>query len=270
MESNHSAGPQDEGDRELAAKQPINPLNFTCPRPHTSYSASGFDLLKVLAYLANRPNPTINIGPVDLSCAFLLVDVCKPDLPIVYSSPTFQTLTGYATHEVIGRNCRFLQSPDGWVASGSRRKFTDNAQVLTMKQEIGLFREHQSSIVNYKKGGKPFINLLTMIPIFENGFVNYYVGLQVDLVEQPGAIMKHMQDGKYAVKYGIHTFTKEVKPGVEKLLGYTPTELVGKALADICHPGDILPVLRDLKEASNSGSACLLYRGIIKSGALLG
>lgn len=294
-------------------------------RPQSSYSSSGFDLLSVLSYLANRPNPTINIGPVDLSCAFLLVDVRKQDFPIVYSSPSFLSLTGYDMHEIIGRNCRFLQSPDGCVTLGSRRKFTDNSQVLTMKNEIHSFREHQSSIVNYKKGGQPFINLLTMIPIIENGLVNFYVGLQVDLVEQPGAILKNIQDGNYAVNYGMHTFTKEIKPddpfsalsklflakspeeskfggpspliehidlsqkliedstefihvlslrgtflysspGVHKLLGYSPSELYGTSLSDICHPGDILPVMRDLKEASSTGSVCLIYRIKLKEG----
>ncbi|KAJ9059192.1 hypothetical protein DSO57_1005113 [Entomophthora muscae] len=303
------------------------PLSRFAPNiSQQSYSSSGFDLFSILAYLVNRPNPVINIGPVDLSCAFILVDVRKQDFPVVYSSPSFNTLTGYENHEIVGRNCRFLQSPDGCVTSGSRRKFTDNTQVMTIKRELSLFREHQTSIVNYKKGGQPFINLLTMIPIIENGFVNYYVGLQVDLVEQPGAIMKNMHDGNYAVNYGTQLITKELQPedpfaslaksfmqpelsdeskangssalpehidlaqsliesatefiyvlslrgtflysspSVEQL-GYTSSELNGLSLSAICHPGDVLPVMRDLKEAaSSSGYVCLIYRVKHKEG----
>ena len=39
------------------------------------YSSSGFDIIGVLARVAARPHQAIQIGPVDLSCAFLVVDV---------------------------------------------------------------------------------------------------------------------------------------------------------------------------------------------------
>jgi hypothetical protein len=37
-------------------------------------------------------------------------DVRRYDCPIVYASPTFTALTGYELPQVLGRNCRFLQS----------------------------------------------------------------------------------------------------------------------------------------------------------------
>jgi PAS domain-containing protein len=39
-----------------------------------------------------------------------LQDIRKYDHPIVYASPTFQRLTGYDASEIMGKNCRFLQS----------------------------------------------------------------------------------------------------------------------------------------------------------------
>jgi PAS domain-containing protein len=73
------------------------------------YSTSGFDMLGVLARVASRPNPKIVLGPVDLTCSFTVVDIKRYDHPIVYASPTFHRLTGYEQHEIMGRNCRFLQ-----------------------------------------------------------------------------------------------------------------------------------------------------------------
>jgi PAS domain-containing protein len=35
-----------------------------------------------------------------------------PDNPIIACNGAFETLTGYAHDEVIGRNCRFLTGPD--------------------------------------------------------------------------------------------------------------------------------------------------------------
>ena len=40
---------------------------------------------------------------------FVVSDARGKDCPIVYASDGFYKLTGYAPHEVIGRNCRFLQ-----------------------------------------------------------------------------------------------------------------------------------------------------------------
>lgn len=90
---------------------------------------------------------------------------------------------------ILGRNCRFLQSPDGNVAPGVRRKYVDDDSVLYLKNMINLRREAQISLINYRRGGQPFMNLLTMIPIsWETDQVKFFVGFQVDLVEQPNAV----------------------------------------------------------------------------------
>jgi PAS domain S-box-containing protein len=141
--------------------------------------------------VANRPNPEINIGAVDMSCAFVVTDVRKFDDPIVYCSATFERLTGYTKHEVLGRNCRFLQAPDGNIKSGDRRKYVDENAVYYLKNQISARAEAQTSLINYRKGGQSFTNLLTMIPIpyDDNDDIVYFVGFQVDLVDQPSAMM---------------------------------------------------------------------------------
>lgn len=139
--------------------------------------------------VATRPNPEINIGSVDLSCAFVVCDAELDDFPIVYCSDNFERLTGYTKHMILGRNCRFLQSPDGNVAAGVRRKYVDDDSVLYLKNMINLRRESQISLINYRRGGQPFMNLLTMIPItWDTDQVKFFVGFQVDLVEQPNAV----------------------------------------------------------------------------------
>ena len=139
--------------------------------------------------MATRPNPEINIGTVDLSCSFVVCDAEKDDIPIVYCSDNFERLTGYTKHMILGRNCRFLQSPSGNVEPGVRRKYVDDDSVLYMKNMIKLRREAQISLINYRRGGQPFMNLLTMIPIsWDSDQVKFFVGFQVDLVEQPNAV----------------------------------------------------------------------------------
>lgn len=118
------------------------------------YSNSGFDMINVLSRLMNRPNPQIQLGPIDLSCSFVVSDANQFDCPIIYCSPAFERLTGYTNNEIVGKNCRFLQSPDGQVTCGSRRQHTDNQAVYHLKAQLNQGKEHQASIINYRKGGQ--------------------------------------------------------------------------------------------------------------------
>lgn len=287
------------------------------------YSSSGFDLLGILSKVVTRPCPQINIGPVDLSCAFLVVDARIYDFPIVYSSESFEKLTGYTKLDIAGKNCRFLQSPDGLVTLGSRRRYTDNNVVHQIKSYMVQAKETQVSIVNYKKNGQPFINLITIIPIFMGESIAFYVGFQVDLVEQPNAIMDKMKDGTYSVNYSsltlpnylgsslsdscqklalpapqqdnayelitgkpgsedshrelnrllvensefIHVLTLKgvflyVSPSSLELFGYPNNALMGHSVSKICHANDMIPIMRELKEAASSpdSSFNLTYR----------
>ncbi|EXL69769.1 hypothetical protein FOPG_14298 [Fusarium oxysporum f. sp. conglutinans race 2 54008] len=154
------------------------------------YSKSGFDAVKVLWLIATRRNPQFNIGAIDMSCSFVVCDITLEDCPIVYISDSFQTLTGYSLHEALGRNCRFLQAPDGKVERGSTRPFVDVGAVQTLKKNVQERRETQISMINYRKGGKPFLNYLSIIPIpWDTNEIRYYVGFQIDLVESPNAIV---------------------------------------------------------------------------------
>ncbi|ORY05666.1 hypothetical protein K493DRAFT_274936 [Basidiobolus meristosporus CBS 931.73] len=162
------------------------------------YSSSGFDMITVLSKVVTRPNPQIHIGPIDMGCAFIAVDARRFDFPIVYASQSFEKLTGYSSAEVVGRNCRFLQAPDGQVTLGSRRRFTDNNAIWDIKNHIQQAKEIQISLVNYKKGGQPFVNLVTIIPISLYGDeITHFVGFLVDMVEQPHIILEKMREGTY-------------------------------------------------------------------------
>ncbi|KAJ3102517.1 blue light receptor [Phlyctochytrium planicorne] len=169
------------------------------------YSQSGFDLLSILARVVNRPNPVIAMGNVDFSCAFTVTDPRLPGNPIIYASETFSRLTGYSNSEILGKNCRFLQSPTGVVEAGSTRKYSDSNVAFQMKESIKNCKECQFSIINYKKSGEPFINLVTIIPLNYEGTneIEYFLGFQVDLVEQPQAILSRCKEGSYMVDYKI-------------------------------------------------------------------
>lgn len=148
-----------------------------------------FDVLKALWLVTTRKNPKIHLKAVDMSCAFVVCDASVDDCPIVYVSDNFQNLTGYSSYDIVGQNCRFLQAPDGKVQAGIKREFVDNGAVFNLKKMLQERREVQQSLINYRKGGKPFLNLLTIIPIpWDTDEIRYFIGFQIDLVECPDAI----------------------------------------------------------------------------------
>ncbi|KAF8627534.1 hypothetical protein AX15_004382, partial [Amanita polypyramis BW_CC] len=200
-------------------------LSAPSPLDLPVYSATGFDVLSILARVATRPNPRVVLGPVDLTCSFVVVDVRRYDHPIVYCSPGFCRLTGYSEAEVLGRNCRFLQSPDGQVQKGEQRRLTSPEAVTHLKKHLLADKECQTSIINYRKDGSAFINLVTVIPVgggvsglpHEESEVIYHVGFQVDLTEQPNVILQKLRDGSYMVNYSTQAGFSNVNNGL--LLG---------------------------------------------------
>ncbi|ROW01779.1 hypothetical protein VPNG_07800 [Cytospora leucostoma] len=294
--------------------------------PKNIYSKTGFDMVRALYYVATRPNPEIQLGAVDLSCAFVVCDITLNDCPIIYVSDNFQNLTGYSRHDILGQNCRFLQAPDGKVEAGDKREFVANDAVYNLKQKVQEGKECQQSLINYRRGGKPFLNLLTMIPIpWETKEIRYFIGFQIDLVECPDAISgqemgnievnyKHSDIGQYiwnppsshvdpdagqtltaddvstllqqfkgGVSMGdwhkqtwdkmllentddvVHVLSLKglflyLSPSCKKILEYDTKELVGNQLSSICHPSDIVPVTRELKDAAVGNHVNIVFR----------
>ncbi|KAI1479593.1 PAS domain-containing protein [Daldinia eschscholtzii] len=313
-----------------APSQPSIPavINPQPPKEKTIYSKSGFDMLRALWLVATRKNPQVNLGAVDMSCAFVVCDVTMNDCPIIYVSDNFQNLTGYSQHEIVGQNCRFLQAPDGKVEAGTKREFVDNGAVYNLKQKIAEGKEVQQSLINYRKGGKPFLNLLTMIPIpWDTSEIRYIIGFQIDLVECPDAIASHQGPGTMKVNYKhsdigqyiwtppsssqwepengqtlgvddvstllqqfnpkgavsdwhrqswdkmllenaddvVHVLSLKglflyLSPSCKRILEYDAAELVGSSISSISHPSDIVPVTRELKDATNGSSVNIVFR----------
>ncbi|GAB2274287.1 Phototropin-1 [Dionaea muscipula] len=110
---------------------------------------------------------------------FVVSDATKPEYPIMYASQGFFKMTGYSSREVIGRNCRFLQG------SG-----TDPEELRKLREALQKGTNYCGRLLNYKKDGTPFWNLLTVAPIKdETGKVLKYIGMQVE-------VSKHTEGAK--------------------------------------------------------------------------
>ena len=71
--------------------------------------------------------------------------------------------------QVLGRNCRFLQG-DG----------TEKQAVSDLRHAVKNGEETTVRILNYKKNGQPFWNMLTVAPMADaDGTTRFFIGVQV-------------------------------------------------------------------------------------------
>jgi two-component system cell cycle sensor histidine kinase/response regulator CckA len=104
----------------------------------------------------------------------LITDPSQPDGPIVYASPGFERLTGYAAGEAVGRNCRFLQGRD-----------TDPDAVARLRSAVREARPCTVELLNYRKDGSNFWNELSVSPVRdEDGRLTHFVGVQTDVTQR--------------------------------------------------------------------------------------
>ena len=92
---------------------------------------------------------------------------------ILYVNEAFSTITGYSRDEVEGKSCRLLQGTD-----------SSPQTILEIHQALGEGRPFRGQILNYKKDGTPFWNLLAISPVKnEEGLLTHYVGVQSDITD---------------------------------------------------------------------------------------
>ncbi|MED6196878.1 Phototropin-1 [Stylosanthes scabra] len=110
---------------------------------------------------------------------FVVSDAMKADHPILYASGGFFNMTGYTSKEVIGRNCRFLQGVG-----------TDPGEVAKIREALERGATYCGRLLNYKKDGTPFWNLLTVSPIKDqHGNLLKFIGMLVE-------VSKHTEGSK--------------------------------------------------------------------------
>lgn len=123
-----------------------------------------------MALSATRALATDRFKYQGLGDCFCLTNPRIADNPIVFASDGFVKTTGYSRTEVVPRNCRFLQGAH-----------TDRQPVQRLKTAIGEEKESVELLLNYKKNGDPFWNLLYVAPLYnQRGKIEFFIGGQVN------------------------------------------------------------------------------------------
>ena len=94
----------------------------------------------------------------EIELGLFIIDLSRPDSPIVHASGECEAITGYTIAETIGQSSRFL-----WGAG------TDWRSQILIGQAIADAREITVDILVYRKGGEPFWKRLQLTPYFDDG-----------------------------------------------------------------------------------------------------
>jgi PAS domain S-box-containing protein len=106
--------------------------------------------------------------------SFVITDPRGEDDPLVWVNPSFAALTGYAAHEVVGRNCRFLQGAN-----------TDPTVVRRIGDALRRGEPVTEVLLNYRRDGSAFWNEIAISPVFDGaGELVNFVGVQNDVTER--------------------------------------------------------------------------------------
>jgi diguanylate cyclase (GGDEF)-like protein/PAS domain S-box-containing protein len=101
-------------------------------------------------------------------------DPNQPDNPLIYVNRSFELMTGYSAEEVLGRNCRFLQGPEG-----------EQPALDEVRAAVREGRDCQVLLRNYRKDGTLFWNELRLSPVHDyRGRCVNFVGVQNDVTER--------------------------------------------------------------------------------------
>lgn len=102
----------------------------------------------------------------------VITDATQAHNPIVHVNAGFTRLTGYEAHEVVGRNCNFLQGPDRL-----------QPEVAHLRTAIARGEPVTVVIKNFRKDGTPFWNQVELSPVRDQatGRITHFFALQTDV-----------------------------------------------------------------------------------------
>jgi len=125
--------------------------------------ASGSWLTSLLAAVENLPI-CVSISTASKS---------RRGFPLIYVNACFERTTGYPRSEIIGRNCRFLQS-----------EVSEPESLQRLTSALADAKPLKVSITNVRKDGTAFVNFLSLKPIFDDaGVYRYVIGMQFDVTQ---------------------------------------------------------------------------------------
>lgn len=111
----------------------------------------------------------LSLGRIKQS--FVLTDSRLPNMPIIYASDAFTSLTGYSREEILGCNCKVLNGPG-----------TSLEVLEEINQHICSEQACTVDLLSYRKDGSSFCDHLHVSPIRDtSGKVAFHIWVHLDM-----------------------------------------------------------------------------------------
>jgi diguanylate cyclase (GGDEF)-like protein/PAS domain S-box-containing protein len=158
----------------------------------------------------------------------VVTDARRADNPIVFVNRTFETITGYTSAEVVGKNCRFLQGGED-----------DQPGLSALRAALASGEGIKVLLRNRRKDGAPFFNELSLTPIRDDsGDLTHFLGSIEDVSAREAvkeelelehsrtrALVESISDAFFSLD--LHWRFTFVNGQAERLLGRQREQLLG-------------------------------------------
>jgi PAS domain S-box-containing protein len=122
------------------------------------------------------PNALLRHALCSTNDGVVIADARAEDQKLIFVNPAFTGITGYRYDEAVGKNCRFLQG-----------KERDQPELNRLRTALKEGTECRVILQNFRKNGELFWNELHIAPIYEDGILAYFVGVQSDVTARVNA-----------------------------------------------------------------------------------
>ncbi|MDJ1174022.1 PAS domain S-box protein [Roseofilum capinflatum] len=179
---------------------------------------------------------------VNTNDAVLITEAFPLDPPgprILYVNHAFTRMTGYTLEEVIGQTPRILQGPK-----------TDRQKLEQVRTSLAQWQPLTMELINYRQDGSEFWVEFSLVPVAnKHNEYTHWVSIQRDITERKHteeALRRSEERFRSLIENALDIITlldrrgniDYASPSVEKVLGYSPTQLMGQNFFDFVHPDD--------------------------------
>ena len=174
----------------------------------------------------------------------------EPGPRILYVNEAFTRMTGYTLEEVLGKTPRILQ--------GAK---TNRAELDRVRSALSQYETVTVEVINYRKDGSEFWSEFSVVSVADQtGHYTHRISVQRDITERKHteeALRRSEERFRSLIENALDIITildadgtiHYESPSVEKVLGYTPTELSKHNFFTDIHPDDLANIRYDITNA---------------------
>lgn len=174
----------------------------------------------------------------------------EPGPRIIYVNEAFCRMTGYHSHEVLGKTPRLLQG-----------KKTNRSALNKIRMALSQWQSIAVELINYRKDGSEFWVELSILPIADKkGYYTHWIAVQRDITQRKHteeALRRSEERFRSLIENALDIITildtegiiYYESPSVSKVLGYSVTQLIGQNFFDYIHPDDFVETCSNITSA---------------------